>query len=54
MDESLFWLEVIHELKLLKPGKLALIIKEADELTRILASARKTTQKNLRVSNITS
>ena len=47
MDESLFWLEVITELKLVGAKKLELIIKEADELTRILASSRKTIQKKL-------
>ena len=45
IDESLFWLEVIAELKLLNQKKLELISKEADELTRILASSRKTSQK---------
>ena len=44
MDESLFWLEVISELKFLKQNKMTLILKEADELTRILASSRKTSQ----------
>jgi four helix bundle protein len=44
IDESLFWLEVILDLKLLSLKKLDLILKEADELTRILASSRKTSQ----------
>jgi four helix bundle protein len=48
IDESLFWLEVILDLKLLKVEKLSLIIKEADELTRILASSRKTSQSKLK------
>jgi four helix bundle protein len=43
-DESLFWLDVILDLKLLKVEKLSLIIKEADELTRMLTSSRKTSQ----------
>src|SRR5689334_1981090 len=34
IDESLFWLEAIADLKLIGTGKLALTIKEADELTR--------------------
>jgi four helix bundle protein len=33
IDESLFWLEVISDLKLLDNRKLELITKEADELT---------------------
>jgi four helix bundle protein len=45
IDESLFWLEVLSELKLLKPTKMTLILKEADELTRILAASRKTSQE---------
>ena len=48
MDETLFWIEVISDLKFLKPSKLSLILKEADELTRILASSRKTSQGNVR------
>ena len=45
IDESLFWLEVIDELGLMGRNKMILILKEADELTRILASSRKTSQK---------
>src|SRR5689334_9033039 len=44
IDESLFWLEVIGDLKLVNRTKLILIIREADELARILASSRKTSQ----------
>ena len=49
IDETLFWLEVIDELKLIKPNKLRLILKEADELTRILASSRKTSQSKVKL-----
>ena len=45
IDESLFWLEIILELNLLKKQKLLLILKEADELTRILAASRITLEK---------
>lgn len=48
IDELLFWQEVILDLKLLKVEKLSLIIKETDELTRILASSRKTLQDKLK------
>ena len=44
-DETLFWLEVIKELKLLPEKKLSLLIAEAIELSSILASSRKTLQK---------
>jgi four helix bundle protein len=46
VDETLFWLEVIKELKLLPEKKLSLLITEAIELSSILASSRKTLQKN--------
>ena len=44
-DETLFWLEVILELKLIPEKKLTLLIKEATELSSILASSRKTMQQ---------
>lgn len=40
IDESLFWLEVIRDLKLVNEQNLISILKEADELTRILAATR--------------
>ena len=42
IDESLFWLETINDLKLIPSSKLSMVLKEADELTRILAATRKT------------
>lgn len=54
IDESLFWLEAIADQKLIKADKLTLIIKEAEELIRILASSRKTTQTKLKAPNIQS
>ena len=45
IDESLFWLESIEDLELLPSQKLILLIKEADELTRILAATRITLEK---------
>ena len=47
MDEALFWLEAIADTKLIDGDKLSLLIKEADELTRILAASRKTIEKKL-------
>jgi four helix bundle protein len=47
IDESLFWLEAISDLKLIQPEKIALLIKEADELTRILAATRKKLEKEV-------
>lgn len=48
MDESLFWLKTINDLKLIEAEKLSSILKEAAELAAILASARKTSQIKLR------
>ena len=45
IDESLFWIEVIRDLGLVNRNKLSLLLKEADELTRILASSRITLEK---------
>jgi len=40
-DESLYWLELVGEGKLVPENKLSLLLKEADELTAILATGRK-------------
>ena len=40
-DESLYWLELVRDGKLVPKDKLSLLLKEADELTAILASGRK-------------
>src|SRR5438045_4201232 len=42
-DESLYWLELVRDGKLVPEDKLFLLLKEADELTAILASGRKST-----------
>ena len=47
MDESLFWLEIISDLELVNKSKLGLLLKEADELSRILASSRITIEKRI-------
>ncbi len=49
IDETLFWLEAVDELQLLPSGKLGDVLNETDELTRILAASRKTSQtKNIK------
>jgi len=48
MAETLFWFEVVSHLKFLKADKMTLILNEANELTRILAASRKTSQLKLR------
>jgi four helix bundle protein len=45
-DETLFWLEMITEAKLLEVDKLKDLIKEADELTAIFTSIGKTAKIN--------
>ena len=40
-DESLYWLDLVRDGKLVPEDKLSLLLKEADELTAILASGRK-------------
>lgn len=47
-DESLFWLETIADLQLLPGDKMTEILKEAKELSSILAASRKTSQNKLR------
>ena len=44
-DESLYWLEMIRDSKLLPPGKLCLLLQEANELTAIVGAGRKTAIK---------
>jgi len=44
VDETLFWLEFIVEEKLLSTKRVGLLMKEADELTAIFASTRKSAQ----------
>ena len=44
-DESLFWLELIKETKLLPENKIQLILSEANELTAIFARSYYTARK---------
>src|SRR5215208_3970590 len=53
-DESLFWIESIHDLNLLPAEKLTLLIKEADELVRILAATRISLEKKESLKNLKS
>jgi four helix bundle protein len=45
-DESAFWMEMIIEGDLLKEQKVAPLLQEAEELTAIMASSRKTASRN--------
>ncbi len=44
-DETLFWLEIINEAKLISNQLLRDLLKEADELTAIFTSIAKTSQQ---------
>ena len=50
-DESLYWLELIRDGELMPDPKVSLVLKEANELTAILAAGRKSAASN-RTSNI--
>jgi four helix bundle protein len=45
-DESVYWLELIIEAKLLPDPKVSDLLKEANELTAIFTSARRTSTKD--------
>jgi four helix bundle protein len=45
-DESLYWLEMIRDARLLPEKKMSLLLKEADEITAIIAAGRKSTTKH--------
>jgi four helix bundle protein len=47
-DESLYWLEMIRDGKLLSEMRVSLLLKEAGEITAIVAAGRiSTTKKNI-------
>ena len=53
-DESLYWLELVRDGKLIPEEKLAFLLKEADELTAILVSGRKSAIDTSNIKNRTS
>ena len=53
-DESLYWLELVRDSKPLPGNKLSLLLKEADELTAILASGRKSAVNTSNIKHRTS
>jgi four helix bundle protein len=44
-DESYFWIEFINDENLIKENSIAELLKEANELTKIFAASRKTSQE---------
>jgi four helix bundle protein len=47
-DESLYWLEVVKEAKLLVSNELDMLVKEANQLTSIFNAADITAKRNVR------
>ncbi len=45
-DESAYWLEMLVEAKVVESNKIAELLKEAHELTAIIAASRKTAKNN--------
>src|SRR5213594_4842142 len=44
-DESLYWLELIRDAKLVSEHRISLLLREADELTAIVVTGRKSATK---------
>jgi four helix bundle protein len=54
-DESLYWLEMIRDGGLMSESKLSLLLREANELTAIVAAGRKSAMRvTSNISNLTS
>ncbi|MGA2172900.1 MAG: four helix bundle protein [Sedimentisphaerales bacterium] len=52
LDESAYWLEFVIDEKLLAANRISPLLSEADELTKIFVSARKTIQaRKLKIIN---
>ncbi len=49
-DESLYWLELLGEAGIMPSRRLSALLKEAEELVRIFATARQTARSRLRKS----
>lgn len=45
-DESLFWLEMIHEMEIIKLSNLEALMKENDEIIAIVVSSIETARRN--------
>ena len=54
-DESLYWLEMIRDGGLMSDSKISLLLREADELTAIVAAGRKSAMRTTsNIKNLTS
>ncbi len=50
LDETIFWMEILVESGVIPKGKLTLLIKEADELLRIISASIITMKKKRKVN----
>lgn len=51
LDETLYWLELIVESDLIKPNLLEDLMKENEELFKIIVSSITTVKKNIKLKN---
>lgn len=45
-DESVFWLELIRDARLVKPERLADLLDESEQIMKIMSVSRKTAKNN--------
>jgi four helix bundle protein len=50
-DETIYWLELLSDNEIVQPHRLADLLREAEELTAILAAARKTIRTEPQIVN---
>ncbi len=48
-DESLYWLEMIRDAKLLLQSRISLLLQEASEITAIVAAGRKSATRERKI-----
>lgn len=45
-DESVFWMEILIEAEIVKPGEISYLLNEGNEILKIVSASRKTVSKN--------
>ncbi|HZY38072.1 MAG TPA: four helix bundle protein [Mucilaginibacter sp.] len=45
-DESAFWMEILTEAEVVKPGELTYLMDEASQILKIISASRKTVSEN--------
>ena len=51
-DETVYWLELLHDAELVPPDKLASLLREAQELTAIFTASKATMTEDLPAPNM--